>query len=251
MHPKARRVIAHVMAGNIPYLVGPPGGGKSYLGEQLARMWDVPFYDISLSMWTPESRLLGALLPSGLVSDPDFRKAWEFGGVIVIDEADNANPNLITSLNAALANGHCSFPDKRVKKHPQCYIIMGGNTTMRGGDKAFPERNAMGAATIDRVCYVQFPVDAALERRAALAFCPTMGPWVTWFQGLREWAATNDPKLMVSPRSTYYFAKLLHQGMLTVPEMLEDALWKLIEPQRITRALDANPLPPGTWGHQD
>lgn len=76
--------------------------------------------------------------------DSYLAKAVEFGGVVLLDEANLAKPEVLTALNTLLEQGILEMPDGRIlHRHPACIIILGcnyGYAGTRGFNKAFKSR---------------------------------------------------------------------------------------------------------------
>jgi len=110
------------------YLYGAPGGGKTTAAKLIAAALKTPLYALALNAATPEYRLTGYLDATGTYRTTGFRRGYENGGLVLLDEIDNASGNLLTSLNTALENGFLEFPDGTVLAHPEFHLIATGNT---------------------------------------------------------------------------------------------------------------------------
>ena len=141
------------------YLVGPAGCGKTYVAEKVAEALGLSFSHISCSVGMSESQLAGWLLPTGKAGAFEYHaspfvKAYEEGGLFLLDEMDSADANTMTFINAALANGHMSIPQRlhapTVKRHKDFVCIAAANTYGLGADMLYVGRNQLDAATLDR-----------------------------------------------------------------------------------------------------
>ena len=153
-------------------MVGPAGSGKTTLAKNVAEALGLEFGFISLSQGVTESHLMGRILPqedgSWQYQPTRFIEIFENGGVFLLDEMDAADPNLMVSINAALANGVLANPNGQIhKRHPQTIIIAAANTWGRGADASYVGRNALDASTLDRfvmsTAFVDY--DAQLEEQ--------------------------------------------------------------------------------------
>jgi len=227
------------------YLYGPPGSGKSTGAMHAAEALSLAYGYISLNPQTPESRLLGYMDANGKYQASVLFKLYKDGGVFCIDEMDNASAGLLTTLNSLLENGKGSFPCGIVDRHPDFIVVATGNTAGRGGNMQFPERRAFDAAFAERFAYLPWGYDEAMERAIALQIFEKAGDWVTWVQTVRKFAQSADPKLVISPRATFGIAEFLSckKSPFTIHETLDAVLFKGIEAERVTRILNANPLP--------
>lgn len=58
-HFQYAELLRYLKSGNPIWLFGAPGGGKSYIGEQLARDVDLKFYHLPCSVTTTKADLIG------------------------------------------------------------------------------------------------------------------------------------------------------------------------------------------------
>ena len=149
------------------WLVGPAGCGKTTLAAQVAEALGVPFY--STGMVLAEHQVMGFVDANGNYHTTPFRQAFEHGGLHLSDEMDSWSPEASLAMNAALANGHATFPDspQQVKAHEDFYVIAAANTYGSGADRQYVGRNEMDAATLDRFVMVPMDYDKALEASIA------------------------------------------------------------------------------------
>lgn len=200
-------------ANNIPtLLVGPPGTGKSAAGQQVAEGFDVQFEAMSVGMQTSKSDILGFIAATGEYIQTGFRRAFEEGGVFLMDEIDAGNSNVLIVLNTALSNDFCQFPDKMVKRHADFKFIGTANTYGNGATQNFVGRNQLDAATLDRFAIIDWDIDPQLEKNLASAF--ENGPkWHEVILNIRDYAGKNIESSIVSPRATLKGARLLDAGI--------------------------------------
>lgn len=189
------------------YLVGPAGSGKTHTCEQVAAALNLTFGCISVCAQSSKTDLLGyQSVTTGDYISTEFRKAYEFGGVFVLDEIDNGNPNIISVLNSALSNGVCAFPDGMINKHEDFVLIACANTYGTGADRMYVGRNQLDAATLDRFVIIDFPYDEKLE----LAIAPNE-KFTKFVQSVR--AELKNERVVISPRASIKGGKLLNAGM--------------------------------------
>ena len=140
-------------------LVGPAGCGKTTVAHLLATALELPFSSISCSAGMSEGQLLGRLLPIGEAGRfeyvaSEFVKAYENGGVFLIDELDASDENTLIILNQALANGGFYLPSRTenpyCKRHADFICIAAANTFGHGADMVYAGRNKLDGATLDR-----------------------------------------------------------------------------------------------------
>ena len=158
-HKKFTRVLNLAQRRKNIMMYGPTGSGKSHLGEMVATALDLPFYSISCTAGMSEGQVTGRLLP---VKDngafdyvpAEFVKAYEEGGVFLLDEMDAADPNVLLIINSALANKRMPIvnrPENPVAFMHEDFVMMAGcNTVGTGADRMYSGRAQLDASTLDR-----------------------------------------------------------------------------------------------------
>ena len=177
----------------------------------VAEALDLPYQEISLGPATSQWDLFGFPSPNGDYVEPatSIRKVYEFGGVLMLDECDNANASVLTAMNSALANGHATFPDARVARHPDFVCIAGANTFGRGADRMYVGRTQIDAATLDRFKLLPFDYDEEAELDWA---GHDQRDWVRVVQKVRHAAEERQLRGIVSPRASINGADELRDG---------------------------------------
>ena len=162
-HEMTEPVLSYI-SGRIPLLlVGPAGSGKTYIAINVAKLLDLPYYSISVNEQTSKSDFLGYKDANGKLVETNFRKAYEHGGVFIIDEIDAGNPNILTVVNSALSNDTCPFPDGMVTRHPDFVAVCTANTFGEGESLQYIGRNILDAATKDRFASMYIDYSDTLE----------------------------------------------------------------------------------------
>lgn len=231
-----------------PLLYGATGGGKSHAAHQAAQALGVPFYYVALTPGLPDSRLFGYLDATGTYRGTVLRQAYEHGGIICLDEIDNASDTTITGLNALLANGTGSFPDGMIERHPAFVLVATANTTLRGGSRNHAGRRALDGATLDRFAFLPWHYDAALEDARVQTVLPgaTGRAWCAWVRTVRAYAAAHVPQLIVSQRAAYSGAVALAEGLpagLGLDWLADVFVFAGVEPATRDAIMAACPLP--------
>jgi len=225
---------------NIPiYLVGPAGSGKSKVVRQVAEKLKREFYGESISKQTPVSKLVGYMDATGNYIGTAFRKAFERGGVFLLDEIDAANPNVLTSLNDAIAvapGETISFPDGMIKRHKEFRLIAAANTFGTGADRQYVGRNPLDAASLDRFAFIEFDYDEKMEYYLAQKEKIDL-EWVDVVQLTR--AAVNELKIrhVISPRASLLGGRLLKAGR-KYEEVFKSILYKGLDDDTVRRIED-------------
>jgi MoxR-like ATPase len=197
-------------------LVGPAGTGKSMLAKHAAQALDLPFQALSLGPTTPMSKVFGYFDAHGNYHDTPFRKAFESGGVMLLDELDNGHPGLLAELNQALALGTCAFADGMVDAHDDFRLVATGNTYGTGADRQYVGRQTLDSATLDRFVVIDVPIDEDLEERIALRHAPSAKEQARELlediRDLRDLIREKNLPIILSPRASIDGAKLLEAG---------------------------------------
>ena len=218
----AHRILATIVlalrAGVKPLIVGPAGSGKSTLALQCAKIIGKDFY--CANSVAGKHELLGFRNAQGEPVHTDFYKAFKFGGLFLLDEMDNCNPQALVALNSAIANGFCEFAGEIVYAHKDFQIMGGANTFGRGADKRYVGRNKLDGSTLDR--YVTFVMD--YDEEAEIAWAGNE-EWTKYVQRVRAAVYAEEIDHLVSPRASIDGAKMLAVGMER--SIVEDsAIWK-------------------------
>lgn len=188
------------------WITGPAGSGKTFAAEQLANTLGLP-YEFLGAIDTPY-KLSGYLNPTGQYVSTAFRRIYEGGGVILLDEIDAGSAGALLEINAATAGNWASFPDKMVRRHADCYILAAANTWGFGGDSNYVGRNKLDAAFLTRFLTLSWPYDEVLEREVA-----QHDDWVDIVHRVRHAAQTQGAQVVISPRASYFGADLLRAGL--------------------------------------
>ena len=204
------------------FLVGPAGGGKTTAGWQASQALSLPYYESSMGPNTSQWDLAGYRSPDGRYITGIMRKPYEEGGILMLDEIDNSNPSVLTTLNSALSNKGYQFPDKYVAKHQDFVCVAAGNTYGLGADRLYVGRNQLDAATLDRFATINWDYDEDAERVWA---GEDQLSWTEYVQQVRHISQKHLMRVVVSPRASIMGARLLRCGNER-QEVAESVLWK-------------------------
>lgn len=186
VHKEFPRVLRRINLRIPVMLIGPAGCGKSYLAEQISKCVlrkdgsvGLSFAFTTITAGMSEGVLTGRLLPTGKTGafeyhQPEFVNAYENGGVFLLDEMDAGDPNVLLTLNTALAGERLSIPNRLHKpyaiKHPDFVPIAAVNTFGTGADRMYVGRNQIDEAFLDRwrAGQIELDYEAAVDN----AMCP-------------------------------------------------------------------------------
>lgn len=239
-HFQFPKVLGALSQGIHMMLVGPAGTGKSTIAEKASEALGLDFSSKSCTSQTTEASLVGFMNATGHYVTTEFRKRFENGGVFLLDEVDNANPNVLGVLNSALANGFMAFPDGMVQRHDGFVAIAAGNTFGNGATAEYVGRNPIDGATKDRFMVYGVDYDLAIEEDMLASVGLPTAQADAWLKAVRQCRAnvqTYGLKIIVSPRATLGGAKLLKAGF-TTSEVMEMAVLKGAKPDQASKVLD-------------
>lgn len=226
-HKLTRTIRTLLKLREYPFLYGAPGAGKTHLCESLAADMGLDFLCISLAPDMFKSEITGSVSPvSGNYISTEFYEQFKNGGVILFDECGLASGSFLNVLNAALAQKELRFPNReRIKMHKDCFIMFADNSNLRGNDPNFPERQDVGTAFRDRLSYVEFEYDEALEFSILRSINPTQANSIyRKVLALRKCLKENQViGVYASPRFGFKTAKLMSAGM-TFEECIKVAM---------------------------
>lgn len=215
------------------WAAGPAGSGKTTAASQAADVLGLPAYVLPCGMATNDWSLLGFTNPDGNYIPGHMRQPFEHGGVFVLDEIDNTNPSVLTTINGALSGSSYQFPDVLVQRHPDFVVVGCANTWGNGPDRMYVGRNQLDAATLDRFKRVEWKYDEVAELDWAGR---DQIDWTQYVQRVRQCAYESSMRVVISPRASIGGAKGLRNGLLW-SEVSEDCLWNGMSEDDSTRIL--------------
>lgn len=224
-HREFETLLASIAAGVNVLLVGPAGSGKTTAVSKVADAIGADFYSLSVGPQTSKVDLLGYMDATGEYVTSNIRRAFENGGVLLIDELDAGNPAVLTTLNSIIENDSAGFPDGQIKRHEDFVVVASANTYGRGANRQFVGRQQLDDATLDRFVTLDWDYDEAFENDL-----PGIDPkWTAHVQNLRRIADNLRVRHTISPRASLNGSKLLRGGLS----------WKRVEEMVIWKGLDA------------
>jgi len=219
-HPLFGKLLSIMSTGLPVFLVGPAGAGKSTAVEHAAKAMGLEYSFKSVGEATSEMDLLGYFDAHGEYITTEFRKRYENGGVMLLDEMDSASASAMVVINAAVSNGMCAFPDGMIKKNAHFRLVSAGNTYGTGPDAQYVGRSRLDGATLDRFVYLRWPYAEEFEMNLA-----GNRAWTEKVLKLRKRADEIGLKVIISPRASLYGSKLLEAG-LSEQEVTEMVVWR-------------------------
>lgn len=165
-----------------PYLWGPAGSGKTTLAQDVAKALGLEFFRICCNGATSERPILGGLHPiNGRYQWSDVMRLYRDGGVVFFDELDATDSAVAIAIHAVTDSSTITVAGLgKVDKHPDFYVLAGGNTAGGGASRMYVGRNQLDGATLNRWDVWRVDYDAELERRIGDKAA------VEWFQAARK-----------------------------------------------------------------
>jgi len=209
--PKLLRIIAaRAVSGRRlnAYLCGPAGSGKTRATQEASKALGLEFYLHGAA--SADYKYLGFVDAGGTYRETGLYRAWKFGGVVCLDEADASSADAIIALNAGLAGDLMDFPGDAhpVPRHADCVVIVCANSWGRGGDRQYSARVKLDEASLNRFVKLYWPIDEMLERM----MLPGFETWVSRVQNARARAKARNLEIAITPRDSENGAALLMQG---------------------------------------
>jgi hypothetical protein len=166
--PKVTGFILLLIKAKIPvYLYGPTGSGKSFLAKRIADFLAMEYGEIPLSCGVSRTDLFGNWNAKGFVDRP-LIKLYQNGGIFCFEEIDAADPNILLSVNNAVANDELfnTSNGEELDRHPDFIPMATANTLGNGATANFAAREGLDGSTIDRFKYgrVFCDYDSEIER---------------------------------------------------------------------------------------
>lgn len=209
VHHEEYETIRTCLVCNIPvYLAGPAGSGKNHTVEQIAKELGWNFY-FSNSV-QQEFKLTGFIDAGGHYNETEFYKACtdENDCIFFLDEMDASIPEVLTLLNAAIANKYFVFPTGMVKLN-HVHFVAAGNTVGSGADEMYTGRMVIDQATLDRFVTIEFDYSRNIE----LAISKGNVTLVDFIRALRKEANEKGIRCTFSYRCITQVTKLENAGM--------------------------------------
>lgn len=229
-HHTLEKVLKALNCGLNVYLYGPSGSGKTFAAKQCAEALGVRLYFTGAI--SNEYKLTGYMDAKGEYVTTEFRKAYENGGLFLFDEIDGSFPQAVLAFNAALANNSMDFPDKTVSRNEKFYCIAAANTIGLGANRQYVGRNQLDAASLDRFVFIEWDYDENLERKVA-----GNDEWFEYVLKVRRVIDRLNLRHIVSPRASFFGAKLLNNGFLR-EDVEKMVLWKGMDQATIDKIKD-------------
>jgi cobaltochelatase CobS len=100
--------------------------------------------------------------------------AYKNGGTFIVDEIDNASPNVTVMLNTLMASDRYTFPNgETVERHESFRIVATANTFGTGPTATFAGRFPLDPSTLDRFSRMMVDYDRRIDTATAEKYLAT------------------------------------------------------------------------------
>ena len=154
--------------------------------------------------------------------DAPFLKAYEEGNaIILLDEMDACDPNVLLTINQALANGGFTV----AQRHEKAYVKRGENVTVigacntygNGADHRYVGREQLDLSTLDRFHTISMDYDRDLEK----ALIGENHILIEWSANIRKAISRHELNRIFSTRKLLDYYKFIESEQFTLAECKE------------------------------
>lgn len=229
IHHKLQRVLAYVMKDQPVFMTGPAGSGKNIMASQIAEILKIPYH--TQGAVTQKHELTGFINANGGYHPTEFYKAFTNGGLFLLDEIDGSTPEVLITINAAIANRYYEFPTGRKDAHKDFRVIAAGNTYGTGADMEYTGRNPLDAATLDRFATVIVGYDNKID----MAISNDNRDLCEYIWSLREAVEKAGIKRILSPRAISRMTDMESDGNYDgkLEDLIQECIFRQINPEDV------------------
>jgi len=197
-------------------LVGPAGNGKTTVAEAVLEVLGYEYEVLDMTEFIEPADLIGAttyVLKDGQGSEvykPGIvTRCFTQGKALIINEFDAANPRAALCLQSAFqAAGmhkkgrYITSPEGRVYPQGDCPIILTMNTFGSGATRQYVGRNALDAASMDRITIITTGYEHEKEILLSNGYDEyTADQLVDWAASMRKTIDDNALRVVLSNRT--------------------------------------------------
>ena len=261
------QIISDLLEGNNVYIMGKAGTGKSYLATALPPIMGQPMFVINCSQWTSPIEIRGGQTIEGYI-EGELIKAWEQGGILILDELPKLDPNTAGLLNDALSqtaaqpkydekgkvitntipkitngNGKVIFKGQDAKNEEIKYrfgVIATGNTNMMDVGNKYSGNQRQDYSLVDRFAGSIYTLDTndAYERKQIYPYVFNV------CNAMRTFCNEKDTLQSVSLRTMLNFNRTYEQEMLyKIGSPFADTVYdnndNIVRPKSVQTSIDS------------
>lgn len=231
-------------------IIGPAGNGKTSAAKQALRAMNIKFVEIDANESLQVSDLIGGWT---FVKDAEgAREVWKDGPItaafrngwaILINEFDSMNPRVAMCLQAALQDPesdglgrYITLPGNVTESvvHPkaECPIIVTMNTYGNGSTRMYTGRNALDAATADRISIIPTGYESEVEILVAHGYNRSLAQkLVSWAQGIRAKIDREGLRVILGNRTLLRIAQGVQVYGWTQADAVQQEFYGRLEPE--------------------
>lgn len=160
-HERFDEAVVYFLLGQVPYLCGESGVGKSRLAQQMCDLLNLKMH-INGFIEFPQDLLGYTNAADGAYVPSNFYRCYKYGYTIFLDELDNGQPKGTVTLGRFIDpdNKEYMFPDGKItRRHPNFRIITSGNTKGSGRTQKYNARDKIDEAIMARLKVVEMFYD--------------------------------------------------------------------------------------------
>lgn len=248
-HHQYGDVMEHILCGDILYLWGGAGAGKTTVISQIASDLGKRFELVTFSAQTTEAKLTGFRDATGEVRETPLVEALKMPSIILMDEWDACPPSIAITVNAITANRMISTPSGTYEVHKDAVLVFSGNTNLDGATTAYNGRSATDFSSKDRASVVEFLYDLDMERDLTVTALDGDASLAdSWLRIVRKARAnvmalgpTTGARIAVTPRAAISGANLLRSGRFDFKYVANARLRKGIDDRTWDQVRDGIP----------
>jgi len=236
-HAEFPRLLAMLNQGVNVWLVGPAGTGKTSAAAAAAAAMGMEYTAVVLGPTSAAYDLIGYHNANGVWTPGACEERYRNGGVLLLDEIDNASGDSLVAANGLIGSKSMWFGKERAERHPDFRVVAGANTVGTGRDAVYIGRSQLDGATLDRFSYLRWGYDKGIEdsicsawEAAAPARASQVRAWYTYVLRVRAVSESLEIRMPVSTRAIIDGASMIAGEGWTLEACANARFWDKMSP---------------------